>query len=62
MRKLAFSLLSALLLLSFQEARAQTASNFYARLDGGGSFPINTKIEGFGDFSPSGVVGGGVGF
>jgi opacity protein-like surface antigen len=62
MKKLAIALFGALLLLSFQEARAQTASNFYVRLDGGGSFPINTRISDEGDFSPSGVVSGGVGF
>jgi opacity protein-like surface antigen len=62
MKKLAFVLPCALLLLTFDEANAQTASNFYARVDGGGSFPINTNLAGFENFSPSGMVGAGVGF
>jgi opacity protein-like surface antigen len=62
MKKLAFSLFFALLLLSFHEARAQTASKFYVRIDGGGSFPTGTSLAGLDDFSPSAMVDAGVGF
>jgi opacity protein-like surface antigen len=62
MKKLAFSIFCALCALCAQEATAQTASNFYVRIDGGGSFPIDTNLSGFDSFSPSAVVGAGVGF
>jgi opacity protein-like surface antigen len=62
MKKLAFWLSCALLLLPFHEANGQTANNFYVRVDGGGSFPINTNLAGFGNFGPSAMAGAGVGF
>jgi opacity protein-like surface antigen len=62
MKKLAFSIFFALLLLSVSEASAQTASKFYVRLDAGGSFPMDTNLAGFTGFSPSAVVDAGVGF
>jgi opacity protein-like surface antigen len=62
MKKLAILLFGGLLLLSFHAASAQTASNFYVRVDGGGSFPIDTNLAGFENFGPSGMVGAGVGF
>jgi opacity protein-like surface antigen len=62
MKKLAFSILCVLCALSARQAAAQTASNFYVRVDAGGSFPIDTTLAGEQNFSPSAMVGGGVGF
>jgi|HubBroStandDraft_1064217.scaffolds.fasta_scaffold17645_3 opacity protein-like surface antigen len=62
MKNLAFSIVCVLCALSAQQAAAQTASNFYVRVDAGGSFPIDTTLAGEQNFSPSAMVGGGVGF
>src|SRR5579863_9679901 len=62
MKNLAFSIFCLLCAVSAQQAMAQTPGNFYVRVDGGGSFPFDTNLAGFQDFSPSAVVGAGVGF
>jgi opacity protein-like surface antigen len=60
MKKLAFLIICAFGALSSHQASAQ--STLYVRVDGGGSFPINTMLNGLDDFSPSPMVGVGVGF
>jgi opacity protein-like surface antigen len=62
MKNLAFSILCVLCAWGAQQATAQTASNFYVRVDAGGSFPIDTTLAGEQNFSPSAMIGAGVGF
>jgi opacity protein-like surface antigen len=59
MKKLAFSIFCIVLGLAAHDAVAETANNFYVRVDGGGSFPTGSDLD---HFDASGVVGAGVGF